>query len=58
VAEAAGVKSGDRILSFGGKEVADAAALRSLLRAAKAGETVKVLVLREGKEVALDAKYP
>ncbi len=58
VAEAAGVKPGDRILAFGGREVADGAALPALLRSAKAGEKVKVKVLRDGKELELEAAYP
>jgi hypothetical protein len=58
VAEAAGVKPGDRIVSFGGKDVPDAAALPELLRSAKAGEKVKVKVLRESKELELEAAYP
>jgi serine protease Do len=58
VAEAAGVKPGDRILSFGGKEATDSRGLRALLRGSKAGETVKVVVLRDGKELTLDAVYP
>jgi len=58
VAEAAGVKVGDRILFFGGKEVPDGTALPDLLRAVKPGETVKVKVLRDGKEVDLEAAYP
>jgi serine protease Do len=58
VAEAAGVKVGDRILSFGGKEVPDGPALPDLLRAVKPGETVKVKVFRDGKEVDLEAAYP
>jgi hypothetical protein len=57
VAETAGVKVGDRILSFGGKEATDSRGLRALLRGAKAGETVKVVVLRDGKEVTVEAVY-
>jgi len=57
VAEAAGVRPGDRILSFGGKEVPGGAALSGLLRTAKPGDTVKVAVLRDGKEQSLEAKY-
>ena len=58
VAEAAGVKAGDRILAFGGKEVADGAALPELLRGANAGDKVIVKVLRDGKELELEASYP
>jgi aminopeptidase YwaD len=58
VAEAAGVKAGDRLLSFGGKPVADAASAGALLRTSKAGDTIPFVVLREGKEIPLEAKYP
>ncbi|HEU4394993.1 MAG TPA: M20/M25/M40 family metallo-hydrolase [Planctomycetota bacterium] len=58
VAEKAGVKPGDRILSFGGREVADAAALPAVLRTATAGAKVKVRVLRDGAEVELEAAFP
>ncbi|MNC96007.1 Periplasmic pH-dependent serine endoprotease DegQ precursor [compost metagenome] len=58
VAEKAGVKPGDRILSFGGREVADAAALPAVLRTATAGSKVKVRVLRDGAEVELEAAFP
>jgi S1-C subfamily serine protease len=58
VAEAAGLRTGDRILSFGGKEVADGPALPEILRTAKAGDRLKVKVLRDGKEMELEAAYP
>ncbi len=58
VAEAAGLKAGDRILSFGGEAVAGGRALAPVLRKVKAGTTVKVRVLRDGKEVELEAVYP
>ncbi len=58
VAETAGVKSGDRILSFAGKEVGDGSVLPGMLRAAKPGDKVKVKVARDGKEVEMEAAYP
>ncbi len=58
VAEASGLKAGDRILSFAGLEVPGGSTLAPALRAAKAGETAVVKVLRDGKEVTLEAKFP
>jgi membrane-associated protease RseP (regulator of RpoE activity) len=58
VAEAAGLKAGDRILSFAGKDVAGGSALPSILRATRAGDRVKVRVLRDGKETELEAAFP
>jgi Zn-dependent M28 family amino/carboxypeptidase len=58
VAEAAGVKPGDRILAFGGKEIPDGGSLPGALRAAKPGDHLKVKVDRDGKEVDLEAAYP
>ncbi|NUN52023.1 MAG: PDZ domain-containing protein, partial [Planctomycetaceae bacterium] len=58
VAAAAGVRTGDRILAFGGQEVSGGQALGRALRAAKPGTTVTVKVLRDGKEYDLEAKYP
>jgi hypothetical protein len=58
VAEGAGVKAGDRILSFAGKDVPDGTALPALLRQARPGDKVRVKVLRDGKEIDLEAAYP
>jgi len=58
VAEKAGVRPGDRIVSFGGKDVAGPADLPGALRGATAGTKVKVKVVREGKPVELEAEFP
>ena len=58
VAEACGLKPGDRILSFAGRDVPGGSSLGRALRASRAGETVPVKVLREGKEIDLEAKFP
>jgi hypothetical protein len=52
----AGVKEGDRVLAVEGKAVKDSTQLRETIRAAKAGQIVKLTVRREGKEIDLKAK--
>jgi serine protease Do len=52
----AGILSGDVILTFNGNEVKDSKGLVRSVADAPIGETVQVLVLREGKEVTLDVK--
>ena len=47
-AEKAGLKSGDIILNFNGKQVADSTHLKLEVARAKPGETVPVKVLRDG----------
>ncbi|HSR12252.1 MAG TPA: PDZ domain-containing protein, partial [Thermodesulfobacteriota bacterium] len=49
-AEKAGIRAKDVILSFGGKEVADSAALRNEVANAQIGKDVKVTILRQGKK--------
>jgi hypothetical protein len=60
-AEAAGLRSGDHILSIGGEKLPRSGG-REVLRAAiadkvKPGEEVEVVVLRKGEKVALKAKW-
>ena len=50
-AEIAGLKSGDVIVRFGGKEVSDTRHLRNMVAATTPGSTVKVDVIRNGKAV-------
>ena len=58
----AGLHSGDVITAFGGKAVADAAALSSLVNAAKVGDTVTIAYVRDGQRhtatVKLTAQPP
>jgi len=49
----AGMKMGDRIVRIGGKKVANVYDYMAATRGNKAGDTVDVVVLREGAEVAL-----
>ncbi len=52
-AELAGMKSGDVIISFGDRVVADPRALSLLVATTKIGETIDVEVLRDGKKQTL-----
>jgi serine protease Do len=52
-AEAAGVKAGDILVSFDGKAVPNIEALQEVLTAAKAGVTVKIVVLRGDQRLEL-----
>jgi serine protease Do len=52
-AELAGVEKGDVLLSFGGKTVKTIAELSTILKAYKAGDTVKIVVSRFGSKLSL-----
>ncbi len=52
----AGIRSGDIILAFGGKEIAEAAALAPIVGATAIGSTVDVKVLRDGKTLNVPVK--
>ena len=54
-AEQAGLKSGDVIIKFDNDAVADLQGMTDLLRKHKPGDTVRITVLRDGKEVVLNA---
>ena len=54
-AEAAGLRAGDIIVGFNGKPVASAAQLVNRLDEHKVGDTVRLTVLREGKQTELTA---
>ena len=52
----AGMKDGDRVLTFEGKKATDFTQLREMIRATKPDQAVKLIVLRDGKEVEIKAK--
>jgi len=54
-AEMAGILDGDVILKFGGTEVKNVAHIRQLIRSRRAGEPVKLKILRDGKKIELTA---
>ncbi len=53
-AEKAGIKQGDVLLSFNGKEVEDTGHLRNMVSQSPIGTKVKVKVLRQKKEIELE----
>jgi S1-C subfamily serine protease len=55
IAEAAGLLQGDVIVKWGEDELKNRRGLRKVIRRDK-GSTVKLLVLREGKEQTIDLK--
>ena len=54
-AEKAGLKEGDRVLIFEGKEAKTSAQLRERIRALKPEQAVKMTVRRDGKEIEIKA---
>jgi serine protease Do len=55
-AEKAGIKVGDRIVKIDGTEVNDPNVMGTLIRKHKAGDKIKVTLLRGGKETEIEAK--
>ena len=55
-AEKAGLKEGDRVVTFEGKKPKDHAQLREMIRASHPEQNVKLTVQRDGKEIELKAK--
>ena len=55
-ASESGLLADDRIVKFGGRDLPNAGALLGAIRAAKVGEVIGMVVIRDGKEVALKAK--
>lgn len=53
-AEKAGLEDGDAVVRFAGRRIADASDLTRAVRDAKPGETVKIVIFRDGKEKELD----
>jgi serine protease Do len=54
-ADSAGVRAGDVIVEFGGRPVKDLYEFTDVLRAHRPGDTVNVVVEREGRRVTLRA---
>ena len=54
-AEKAGIQKGDVIIKFGEYDVTSLRDYAFALRQHKPGDTVKLVVVREGKEVTLEA---
>jgi hypothetical protein len=54
-AEAAGLQAGDIIVQFGDEKLTSLQGLTDVLRRSKAGDKVKLVVLRDGKTVELEA---
>jgi aminopeptidase YwaD len=54
-AAAAGLKKGDRMVRWNGKPVSDVEGWMPLLAAAKPGDVVDIVVLRDGKEITTKA---
>jgi hypothetical protein len=54
-AQRAGLREGDVIVGFGGEAVGDLYAFTYALRAHAPGDTVEVTVLREGREITVEA---
>ncbi len=52
-AEKGGLRAGDNVVEFDGKEIADIYAYTYALRDKRPGDTVKIVVLREGERVTL-----
>ena len=55
-AEKGGVKRGDVVVSFNGKEIKDSHALPSVVASTPAGKEVPISVIRDGKETSLRVK--
>lgn len=55
-AAAAGLRPGDRVLSFNGRRVGDWTELRDAIDAARPGQTVPVVVERGGRQATLQAR--
>jgi thiol-disulfide isomerase/thioredoxin len=53
-AERAGIKAGDVVTSLDGEQLGEATQIVSKLRAHKSGDTVHIVLARDGKDVALD----
>ncbi len=52
----AGIRQGDRLIRWGGEELADVQAMMNRLADHKPGDVVEIVVLRDGKEVPIQVK--
>ena len=52
----AGLKKGDRILEIAGKSVVSMESYMVLMQGQRAGETIDLLILREGKKTTVKVK--
>lgn len=55
-AQKAGLKGGDRIVKIGDKEVKNLETYMEIMATKKAGETLKIGIIREGKSMVIEAK--
>ncbi len=55
-ADKAGLKDGDRVLTFDGKKAKDFTQLREMIRASQPEQNVKLTVRRDGKDIEIKAK--
>lgn len=55
-ADRAGIKDGDVIIEFDGKKVTDVQSFRLLVASSPPGKTLKVKLIRNGKEMSLNVK--
>jgi len=52
-AEKAGIRKGDVLTAYGGKDIADSVALRNAVAATPVGQDMKAAILRDGKKMEL-----
>lgn len=55
-ADKSGIKDGDVIIEFNGKKVTDVQSFRLLVASTPPGQTVKLKLIRDGKEMSLNVK--
>ncbi|MHB8961812.1 MAG: S1C family serine protease, partial [Saccharofermentanales bacterium] len=56
-ADKAGIRSGDVIIGVDGKNISTGAELSAIRDSHKAGESIKILLVRDGKEVSVTLKF-
>lgn len=55
-AKAAGLKKGDQIVSINGEKVSTSEGLISSIQTHRIGETIKLGIIRDGKEITISVK--